>query len=170
MVGSDFPLERLGSDLGIGGADSLVSILSVLFNLVNVGSFGIILTAVSGDNNLLCGGLRLVRNAERIGTHISDKTVGGLFADADALIELLRYEHRLLRAEAELSVCLLLKRGGDKGRCGTALLQCTLYACNPELIFPYGIENTVCLLLVVKLDLFAVFSEKSSLEHFAVGG
>ena len=77
-------------------------------------------------------GLRLLGDAQRVGTHIGDQAVRGAFAEADALIELLRDHHRALRREAEPAVGLLLQGGGGERRHRLAALDGVLDAADRE--------------------------------------
>ena len=79
---------------------------------------GQVLAADARANPLPRGLLRLGRHAHRVGPHVRDETLGTLGAEVDALVELLRDRHRLLRREAELAARLLLERRGDEGRRG----------------------------------------------------
>ena len=65
-------------------------------------------------------GDRLARHLHAVGPHVGDQA-GGLAADIDALVELLRQPHGLLRAEAELARGLLLQRRGGERRVRIAL-------------------------------------------------
>ena len=65
-------------------------------------------------------GDRLARHLHAVGPHIGDQA-GGLAADIDAFVELLRQPHGLLRAEAQLARRLLLQRRGGERRMRVAL-------------------------------------------------
>ena len=66
----------------------------------------------------------LVRQVDRVGTHVGDETRGPALSDIKAFIQLLRHAHRALRSKAELARGLLLQRRGDEGwgRIALALL------------------------------------------------
>src|SRR5208282_4134700 len=71
---------------------------------------------------------RFLGQVERIGAHVGDET-NRAFADVDALVQLLRDAHGLLRTEAELARGLLLqrRRREGRGRVATSLFAIDAY-------------------------------------------
>ena len=63
----------------------------------------------------------LVRQVDRVGTHVGDETRRPALTHIEALIQLLRHTHRALCGKAELTRSLLLQRRGNERRRRIAL-------------------------------------------------
>ena len=107
-------LNRLAVD--VRRTDGLVGLLGPLgLGLVVIPAR--VLLTVELDDLLLALGQRLLREVDRVGTHVGDETL---------LVEVLRHGHRLRDAHAQLAARLLLeRRGGERRRrealCGLLL-------------------------------------------------
>ena len=99
------PLRRQGR---VGGADGFVGVLRAGLGLVDTGRGGVIGRAVAGVDQLLGLRLRLVGDAQGVGTHVGDQTHGALAGDVHALIELLGDGHGAAGRHVQLAGCLLL--------------------------------------------------------------
>ena len=107
----------------VAGADGLVGVLGCGFCLVAVRALGgIVVRAVTAQNELPGGGNGLLGKPQGVGSHIGDEAHGALALDVHALIELLGDGHGAPGRHGELAGGLLLHGGSGKGRRGRALL------------------------------------------------
>ena len=93
LLGSQILTDFVGSKINIAGTDGFMSILSFLFALVNTGSGRAILVAVVFLNEVSGGSLRLLRYAQGVGSHISNKTHGTDALNIHAFVKSLRNGH-----------------------------------------------------------------------------
>ena len=163
-------LYLLGLEGDVGGTDRLVRILDARFGFKGSGLGGVILVAeffcdIRSGSVLSLGG-----NTERVGTHIGDKTLNAavLASDVDTLVKLLSDSHRSLKLEAELSVSLLLKRGGVKGRTGCFMTGRALDRLNGKLTALDRVYDLHCVCLVAKLDLAVLIAEEAHREGYSL--
>ena len=97
---------------GAGRPDGLVGLLRVgALRGVPAGRVGEVVGAIEGGDRLPRGADGLLRQVDRVGTHVGDEA---------ALVEPLRRPHGVARAQPELAVGFLLQRGGGEGRRRTA--------------------------------------------------
>ncbi len=101
---------------------------------------------------------RHIGKAQRVGSHVCDKTDTAAAADFDALIELLRDCHGAFRGHVESARRFLLQRGGCKRRRGRALLFLALDGFDCERRRRHGVNDRVNLFAASELDFLAVLA------------
>ena len=111
----------------IGGADGLVGVLGAALGLEMPSGGGIILRAIPVVDKVFRGGQGLLRQSERVGTHIGDETHRALAGDVNALIQLLGDGHGAGGGHVQLAGGLLLQGGGGKRGGGLAVLLLPLH-------------------------------------------
>jgi len=104
-----------------GRADRLVGLLRVLrLGAVLVGGLRHVVGAVALADMVADFADGVVRQVDRVGTHVGDQTHGAL-ADVDALVEILGGAHGARGGQPELAYPFLLHGGGGERRRGVAL-------------------------------------------------
>ena len=131
-------------------------VLCARLGLIGTGGCGHIFLAVGTLDVLGSPCARLIRYAQRVGTHVGDKAHGALAGDLHALVELLRDHHRAARGHVELPRSLLLEGRGDEGRRGRALLFGFFDARDRECAGLQLVQNGLHILLAGKLALLRV--------------
>ena len=116
LVIGELTLDRIRRKRRVGRTNGLMRVLRTGLGLIHVRRLGAVLRAEFIPDQCTCGCLRLLGDAQRVGTHIGNQTVRGALAEADALVQLLRDHHCALRLEAEPAVGLLLKGGSCERR------------------------------------------------------
>ena len=115
--------DHIGLELDIGRADRLVRVLRTVLGaerarLARIERIAVLLT----DERSRSRG-RIVRQAERVGTHISDQTGETVALQFNTFVQLLRDAHGAAGHHIELAGSLLLQgRGGKRRRSRLALL------------------------------------------------
>ena len=121
-VAADALLDLVGGQLGHRRADGLVGVLrgggGAAFPLA--GGLADVVVAPALRNKGLGRGLSLGGNAQRVGTHIGDKTHRAVARNVHAFIQRLGGAHRAGGREAERAARVLLQGGRDEGRRGLA--------------------------------------------------
>ena len=151
-------LHLVGGQAGRGGADGLVGVLG------GGGRAGLVLALDGADipfapvaaDVLLGGGHRLVRDAQRVGTHIGDQADGAVAGDLDALVQRLGGPHGAGGRKAEPAAGLLLQGGGDKGRRRHAAAAALVHLGDDVVFAVQRGQDAVGLLPVGDGQLFAV--------------
>ena len=105
-----------GRQSGVCGPHRLVGVLRGRGAFAFVGALlgTHILRAVGLGDELLGRGLRLVRNAQAVGTHVGDQAHGALPCNVHALVQRLGRAHGARCRKAQPAAGLLLHGGGDK--------------------------------------------------------
>ena len=143
--------HHLGGKGGVRRPDRLVRVLSAGLGLVAAGLLGAICLAVVVLNEAARRGYRLVREPERVCSHVGYEAHGTHARHVHALVELLRDGHRPPRRHAQAAAGLLLQRGGyERGR-GAALLLAALHALYRELFPGHRGDDGVRFSLAVEL-------------------
>ena len=96
-------------------------ILRVVFTLKHPGLCRQVFIAIGFTDIRITGGARLVRNTQRVGTHIGDETGNPFAGHVHAFVQLLCGTHGAVGGKTEFAVGLLLHGGGDKRRGGSDL-------------------------------------------------
>ena len=123
LLGGQIAADILGGQRHIAGTDGFVGILRSALGLVLAGLGGAVCLAIALGNEAAGGALCLSRDAQRVGTHIGDKTYGAHARDIHALVELLGDGHGTAGCHVDLAAGLLLQgRGGEGGRGGALLI------------------------------------------------
>ena len=120
--------------------------------------------AVAAVDERTGGHLGLMGDAQRIGTHIGNKTHGALAAELHALIQLLGDGHGAAGGHIQFAGGLLLEGGGGEGRGRRALLIRPLHALDGEGPGHNILTDGLGLRLGGGLVLFAVFPVVMGLE------
>ena len=110
LVRLEEPLHAVGRPREVGRADRLVRLLCAFApRLVVARSLERVGHAELRGDHVVRLPQRSLGHVQRVGPHVGDEADGGL-AEGDALVELLREDHRPFHGVAELARCLLLKR------------------------------------------------------------
>ena len=145
----------LRSQKDIRGSDGLMGILSTGFGLIGSGA-GIIVVPVSLMDKGSGGVQGVLRKAQRVGSHIGNKTRGSLAADSHAFVQLLCDGHSAAGRHAQPAGCLLLQRGSNERRCRASFLYTALLAFHQKrLTLDFG-KDMVDFLFRMKFLLSAV--------------
>ena len=152
---------------GIRGSDSFVRVLCARLGLIGAGGCGHIFLAVGTLDVLGSPCARLIRYAQRVGTHVGDKAHAALALDVHALVELLGDLHRLGRGEAELAAGLLLQIGGRERRGGMLALFAALHAADDKAALFHARLGFIRLLCVGEDHALAVQRDQPRMELFA---
>ena len=130
----------------------------------NAGLTGVVFFTVAACYEALRSGGRVVRKAQRVRSHVGDKTNCSLAGYVHALVKLLGNRHRAARGHAQAARRLLLKRGGNERRRGRALLFSALNGLDVKLVLGDGANHLFDFLLAVKLKLFLLSAVKTGNE------
>ena len=149
-------LDHLRIQRDVRRADGLVRVLRAGFRLVAARLAAGVGVAIAAADDAAGSGQRLLRDAQRVGTHVGDKAHGALAGDLHALVELLRDHHRAARGHVELPRSLLLEGRGDEGRRGRALLFGFFDARDRERAGLQLVQNGLHILFAGKLALLRV--------------
>ena len=168
LLGEVLP-DLLGREGGVGGAYGLVRVLGAGLGLVAARLRRAVGLAVVCGYEAARGSDGVVREAQRVGTHVGYETHGAEAGDIHALIELLGDGHGAPGRHAQAAAGLLLEgRGYERGR-GAALLFAALDALYLELLARDGGDDGVSLRLAVELGLALGVAEVAGGE-LAVAG
>ena len=162
-------LQLLRGEVHIRGTDGLVGVLGRVLGLEAAGLFGIIVLAVPSLDEGLGGSQSLLRQAQRVGSHVGNQTHGALSGDVHALIQLLGHGHGAPRGHVQLSRGLLLQGGGDKGRGGVTLFVLALDCPHCEGVCLHSIHDLLHLLGIAQFHLLVPAVELRP-ERADVGG
>ena len=121
LVGGEAFFQAFRLQGGIGGADSLVGVLGILFGVEGAGFCRLVFPAELAGDIAAGGSQRLVGDAQRVGTHIGDQTGQAHALQFHALVQLLGHRHGALGGHAQLAGGLLLEGGRGEGGRGLAL-------------------------------------------------
>ena len=149
-------LHHLRRQLHMTRPDGLVRILRAGFRLIAPRAARIIGRAIAAADHVRRRGQRLLRDAQRVGSHICDQTNRAFARDLHTFIELLRDHHRAPRRHVELAGRLLLERRRDERRRGILLLLGVLDALHAEFAGLQLLQNGVDRLAVRQLALLRV--------------
>ena len=123
LLGGQVLLDALRGQGHVRGPDGLVGVLRPGLGLEVAGGIGQILLPIPRPGKGPGSRHGFVRQAQRVGTHVGDKTHGPLPGNVHAFVQLLGDGHGAAGAHVELSRCLLLQGGGDeRGGRRTALV------------------------------------------------
>ena len=153
LLGGQVLLDVLGDQGDIGRPDSLVGVLSIATGLKFPGLGWAVAPAIPLGDKAPGSGHRLVRQAQRVGTHIGDQTHRPLAGDVNALIELLGHRHGAGRGHIQLAAGLLLEGGGGKGRGWLAVLLLPLHLGDGPPPHSYSVNHRLGLRLAAQLHL-----------------
>ncbi len=140
--------HAIGRKAGDTGANGFVRILRVGAGFEAAGLTVIKLLAVMLLDERPGRRQRILRQTQRVGTHIGDKAHGALTLDVHAFIQLLGDGHGAPRRHTKAARSLLLKRGGDERRRRAALLGPVLDGLHLEGLALDGLDDRFDLLLV----------------------
>ena len=120
LIGLEIPLEVPRRARQVGRADRLVRLLRALRpRLVMPRMLERVFRSELARHDVLRLTERALGDVQRVGSHIGDEADRRV-AERDALVELLRDDHRPAHGEAELARGLLLQRRGGERRRGIA--------------------------------------------------
>ena len=128
-------------------------VLRVALGLEHTRLARIIFLAIAAANEARSGSGGLVRQTERVGTHIGDKAGQTVFTEFNTFVQLLCDAHRAARRHIQLAAGFLLQRRGDERRCGGALFLAALDIADGEWLAGNGVDNMHRLLFVFQLSL-----------------
>ena len=170
LVGRQVLADLIRQELDVGRADGLVRVLRVSLGLEHARPAGIIFRAVAAADKARRRGGRLVREAQRVGTHVGDQTGQAVFAQLDALVQLLRNAHGAARGHVELAAGLLLQGRGDERRRGAALFLAALDLAHDKRLAGHSGDDRLRLRLVFELRLAVCIAVVAGGELPAVRG
>ena len=101
LLGGEILFHALGRQRHHARPDGLVRVLRGGVGFIAAGRAGVIRLAVAAADEGGGVGQRVLRQAQRVGSHVGDEADGALALDVDALIELLRHGHGLARGHAK---------------------------------------------------------------------
>lgn len=153
LIGGKAVLDLVRAHFDHGGTDGLMSILGIGFGLIHPLGRRQVLGAELFADVLGSVCLGLVRDTQRVGTHVGNETHGAHARYLHAFVELLGCLHGAAGLEAQLAGGLLLEGRGGEGRCRALSADALLHRSNGE-GFPFQLcQDAVSLLLVGKLHL-----------------
>ena len=143
--------HTLRREIHVARTDGFVRVLRARLGLIAAGFAVIVLFAVKAADKAARGGHGFLGKAQRVGTHIGDKTDRAFAGDIHAFVELLRDAHRAPRREPQTAARLLLQRGGDeRGRRAALALAALDGADLPRRLF-HGGDDVLHFFFTVKL-------------------
>ena len=162
--------DLVRQQLNVGRTDGFVRVLRVSLGSEYARLAGIELVAVTPADKTCGGGGRLIRQTERVGTHIGDQTGQAVLTQFDAFIQLLRNAHRAAWGHVELAAGLLLQGRGDERRRRAALFLAALDLAHDKRAAFHRVHHGLRLFLVFQLDLAGLVSVIAGGELAAVRG
>ena len=110
LIGRQVLADFFRQQLHVGRTNGFVRVLRVALGLEHTRLARIIFLAVAAANEARSGSGGLVRQTERIGTHIGDKAGQTVFTEFNTFVQLLRDAHRAARRHIQLAAGFLLQR------------------------------------------------------------
>ena len=153
LIGRQVLADFFRQQLHVGRTNGFVRVLRVALGLEHTRLARIIFLAVAAANEASSGSGGLVRQTERVGTHIGDKAGQTVFTEFNTFVQLLRDAHRAARRHIQLAAGFLLQRRGDERRCGGALFLAALDIADGERLAGNGVDNMHRLFFVFQLGL-----------------
>ena len=145
-------------------------VLRIAFGFEHARLAGIVFVAIAPADKARGRSGRLVREAERVGTHIGDQTGQAVLAQLDAFIQLLRNAHGAARGHIELAAGLLLQGRGDERRRGGALFLAALDLAHDKRLALDRVHDRLRLGFVFQFRLAAAVAVVAGGELAAVRG
>src|SRR5579863_2939 len=155
---------------GRGGANGFMRTLRVFFVFVSIRALRqvsrTVFLAHVFTHFLYC----FRRDADRVGTHISDETNRTFFAEFDAFVQALRDHHRALHAETQFARRVLLQLAGGKGRRGVAAALFFVDSANDPVGGFEGAPNFFSVCGVVDFNLLFALADEAGVESGRLAG
>ena len=153
LIGRQVLADFFRQQLHVGRTNGFVRVLRVALGLEHTRLARIIFLAVATANESGSGSGGLIRQAERVSTHVGDKTGQTVFTEFNTFVQLLCDAHRAARRHIQLAAGFLLQRRGDERRCGGALFLAALDIADGERLAGNSVDNMHRLLFVFQLSL-----------------
>ena len=168
LVGREILADLVRQQRHTRRTDGFVRVLRVPLGLEHARLAGIELLAVAPADKARGGGGRLVREAQRIGTHVGDQTGQAIFSQLDAFVQLLRDAHGAARGHVELAAGFLLQGRGDERRRGRAFFLAALDVAHGKRSAGNRVHDRLRLLLVFQFGLSVLVAVVARGEPAAV--